>query len=186
MGAPESKWGWCRKLVTDVTSVPTKTQLWTIVARRPTSLRMARPDPALLDPARYPFSCRIEPRFGDLDINMHINNVAMAGILEDARLRFFREAGGPEHLAGLSTMVASIAIDYLGETHYPEAVTIHGAVERLGRTSQQIVQLVTQEGRPVVFARTVIVMVGPEGPAPLTQGYVESAGKWMLPESASA
>ncbi|TCU59348.1 acyl-CoA thioester hydrolase [Novosphingobium sp. PhB57] len=141
---------------------------------------MAKPDPALLDAARYPFSCQIEPRFGDLDVNMHINNVAMAGILEDARVRFFRTAGGLEHLAGLSTMVASIAIDYLGETHYPEAVTVHGAVERMGRTSQTVLQVVMQEGKPVVFARTVIVMVGPSGPAPLTEAYLESARQWMF------
>ena len=141
---------------------------------------MAKPDPALLDPARYPFSCRMEPRFGDLDVNMHINNVAMAGMLEDARLRLFRAAGGPQHLAGLSTMVASIAIEYLGETHYPEAVTVHGAVERIGRTSQQILQVVTQDGNPVVFARTVIVMVGRNGPAPLTDAYLENARQWML------
>ncbi|MPS67467.1 acyl-CoA thioesterase [Novosphingobium aerophilum] len=141
---------------------------------------MAKPDPALLDPARYPFSCRIEPRFGDLDLNMHINNVAMAGMLEDARVRFFREAGGHKHLAGLSTMVASISIDYLGETHYPDAVTVHGAIEKLGRTSQQVVQVVMQGDSPVVFARTVIVMVGLEGPAPLTDGYLENAGPWMF------
>lgn len=141
---------------------------------------MAKPDPALLDTARYPFSCRIEPRFGDLDVNMHINNVAMAGILEDARVRFFRAAGGHQHLAGLSTMVASIAIEYLGETHYPDAVTVHGAVERIGRTSQQVLQVVTQDGNPVVFARTVIVMVGLNGPAPLTDAYFENARQWML------
>lgn len=141
---------------------------------------MAKPDPALLDTARYPFSCRIEPRFGDLDVNMHINNVAMAGMLEDARVRFFRAAGGHQHLAGLSTMVASIAIEYLGETHYPEAVTVHGAVERIGRTSQQVLQVVTQDGNPVVFARTVIVMVGQNGPAALTDAYLENARRWML------
>jgi len=53
-------------------------------------------------------------------------------------------------------------------------------VERIGRTSQQILQVVTQDGNPVVFARTVIVMVGPNGPAPLTDAYLENAGQWML------
>lgn len=141
---------------------------------------MAKPDPALLGAARYPFSCRIEPRFGDLDLNMHINNVAMAGILEDARIRLFREAGGHKYMAGLSTMVASIAIDYLAETHYPDPITVHCALERIGRSSQTIVQLVTQGETPVVFARTVLVMVGLDGPAALTEDYVENAGQWIL------
>ena len=36
---------------------------------------MAKPDPALLNPARYPFTTTIEPRFGDLDVNLHVNKV---------------------------------------------------------------------------------------------------------------
>jgi acyl-CoA thioester hydrolase len=141
---------------------------------------MARPDPALLDTARYPFSCEIEPRFSDLDLNRHINNVAMAGMLEDGRVRFYRAASGQDDFHGLATMVASIAIEYLGETHYPETLTVHGAIERLGQSSQQVVQIVTQGGKPVVFARTVIVMVGPDGPAPLPEDYRARAGEWSL------
>ncbi|WP_334183233.1 acyl-CoA thioesterase [Novosphingobium sp.] len=141
---------------------------------------MARPDPALLDPARYPFSCEIEPRFSDLDLNRHINNVAMAGMLEDGRVRFYRAAAGEDEFQGLATMVASISIEYFGETHYPETLTVHGAIEQLGRTSQQVVQIVTQGGKPVVFARTVIVMVGPEGPAPLPEDYRARADEWSL------
>lgn len=141
---------------------------------------MARPDPALLDTARYPFSCEIEPRFSDLDLNRHINNVAMAGMLEDGRVRFYRAASGDSDFAGLATMVASISIEYLGETHYPETLTVHGAIERLGQSSQQVVQIVTQGGRPVVFARTVIVMVGPDGPAPLPEDYRARAADWSL------
>ncbi|TCM18558.1 acyl-CoA thioester hydrolase [Novosphingobium sp. PhB165] len=141
---------------------------------------MPRPDPALLDPARYPFRCEIEPRFSDLDLNHHINNVAIAGMLEDGRVRFYRAAGGHDAFRGLSTMVASISIEYLGETHYPETLVIHGATEHLGRTSQQLVQVVTQKGEPVVFARTVIVMVGAEGPAPLPDDYRARAAEWAL------
>lgn len=141
---------------------------------------MPKPDPTLLDPARYPFFCAIEPRFSDLDLNRHINNVAMAGMLEDGRVRFFRAASRRSDFLGYSTMVASIGIEYLGETHYPETLTIHGAIENLGRSSQQIVQVVTQGGAPVVFARTVIVMVGPDGPAPVTDAYREAAAQWML------
>lgn len=141
---------------------------------------MPRPDPALLDPARYPFSCDIEPRFSDLDLNHHINNVAIAGMLEDARVRFYRAASEPDEFRGLATMVASISIEYLGETHYPDTLTLHGAVEHLGRSSQQLVQVVTQNGQPVVFARTVIVMVGPEGPAVLPESYRARAAQWAL------
>lgn len=141
---------------------------------------MAKPDPALLDPARYPFTCNLEPRFGDLDVNMHINNVAMGGMLEEARIRFHRRSGYQKALAGRASMIASIAVEYMGEGAYPESLDIACAIEHVGRTSHCVVQVVAQAGRPLVFARTVIVMVGAEGPAALPQGFAASLTPWML------
>ncbi|MCJ2179896.1 acyl-CoA thioesterase [Novosphingobium album (ex Hu et al. 2023)] len=141
---------------------------------------MAKPDPALLDLARYPFTCTIEPRFGDLDINMHVNNVAMAGILEDARIRLGRQTDYRSLLPGSTTMVASIAIEYIGEANYPDPINVSAALERIGRTSQQIVQVGTQKGKPLVFARTVLVMVGPDGPVPFPESFAASVEPWML------
>jgi len=141
---------------------------------------MPKPDPALLDPARYPFSCRIEPRFGDLDVNMHINNVAMAGFFEDGRVRFHRQSGYREGLVGLSSMIASVAIEYLGEGHYPDALTVHCAVEHVGRTSHRLVQLVTQDDRTVAFARSTMVTVGKDGPALLPAAFADRAQQWSL------
>lgn len=141
---------------------------------------MAKPDSALLDPQRYPFDCTIEPRFGDLDINMHINNVAMAGILEDARVRFHHRNGYARMRTGHSSMVASIAIEYLGEGAYPDSVRIACAVEQVGRTSHRLVQLVTQNGRTLAFARTVLVTVGPDGPTALPADFTAAIEPWML------
>ena len=125
----------------------------------------------------------MEPRFGDLDVNLHINNVAMAGMLEDARVRFHHRTGYRELLAGRTSMVASIAIEYLGEASYPQSVAIACAVEHIGRTSHHLAQLVIQDGRPIVFARVVLVVVGPEGPSPLPATFAASARPWMLRRS---
>lgn len=141
---------------------------------------MARPDPALLDPRRYPFSCTIEPRFGDLDVNLHVNNVAIASLLEDGRVRFHHRIGYRDLLVGKTSMVASTAIEYLGEASYPESITIAGALESLGRTSHTVVQLLSQGGTPLVFARTVLVTVGPDGPSPLPASFAASVAGWML------
>lgn len=141
---------------------------------------MPRPDPALLDPARYPFGCRIEPRFGDLDVNMHVNNAAMAGYLEEGRVRFHRASGYRDDLAGLTSMVASVAIEYLGQVHYPDEVELRCAIETIGRTSHAFTQLVLQRGRPAVFARTVLVTVSAKGPAPAPPAFVAAAAAWML------
>ncbi len=143
---------------------------------------MAKPDPALLDPARYPFCCTIEPRFGDLDVNMHINNVAMSGMIEDGRVRFHRKVGYSALLTNLSSMVASLQIDFLGEGQYPDAIVVHSAIDGIGRTSHRIFNLVTQNERPIVLARSTIVAVGPDGPAPLTEPFREAMSAWMLRE----
>ena len=141
---------------------------------------MAKPDPALLNAARYPFSHEINTRFADLDPNAHVNNVAMAGLLEDSRVRFHRQCGYRNLLVGMTSMVASVAIEYLGEAAYPDSVEIGCAMEHVGRTSHRLVQVVTQYGKPIVFARTVLVTVGPDGPAPLPEGFATSIEPWML------
>jgi hypothetical protein len=76
---------------------------------------VAKPDPALLDAARYPFDLEITTRFADLDPNDHINNVAIAAVLEDARVRFNEALGFRTVIRSLRAMVASVSIDYLAQ-----------------------------------------------------------------------
>jgi acyl-CoA thioester hydrolase len=141
---------------------------------------MAKPDPALLDPARYPFTCRIEPRFGDLDVNLHINNVATASMLEEAHVRFHSACGYRGAEPGHTAMVASVTIEYLGQGSYPEPVDVHVALERTGRSSHELVKLASQDGHPIAFSRAVIVAVGPGGPIANPPEFIEQATRWML------
>jgi acyl-CoA thioester hydrolase len=141
---------------------------------------MAKPDPALLDPTRYPFHCAIATRFGDLDTNMHLNNVALVGIFEDARVRFHGVAGFHEAMTGGTTMVASMAIEYLGQAYYPQPLDLHIAVTRLGRTSYVLQQLARQEDRVVSFAQSVMVCVADDRPAPIPAAFITSIAGWML------
>ncbi len=141
---------------------------------------MPKPDPALLDPARYPFGCSIETRFGDIDLNQHINNVALVGLLEEGRVRFHRASGYHKALNGRSSMVASIAVEFLGQSYFPAPLDMHVAPTRIGKSSYSLNQLVTQEGRIVAFAQAVMVCVGPDGPAPLPAAFRDSIDPWML------
>ncbi|MDB5723718.1 MAG: acyl-CoA thioesterase [Novosphingobium sp.] len=144
---------------------------------------MAKPDPALLDPTRYPFACEIATRFGDLDVNMHINNVALAGICEDGRVRFHKASGYHAALGGaggVGAMVASFAIEYLGQAFYPAPVTVHVAAERLGGTSYSLVQLIRQGDRTAAFTRATMVVVKDDRPAPIPELFRTSVAPWML------
>lgn len=143
---------------------------------------MAKPDPALLDPARYPFSCRIEPRFGDLDTNMHINNVGLMGMMEEARVRFHRACGYNELHDDIASMVASFAVEFLGQAYYPEALEIHVGMARMGRSSHEVHQIVIQKGGPVAFARTIIVTTRGGRPQEIPAAFRDRIGPWMLRE----
>lgn len=147
---------------------------------------MPKPDPALLDPARFPFTCQVEPRFGDLDVNLHINNVALTGMVEESRVRF-RRAMDPEFAHKLNQeagdrtwLVASLSIEFLGEAFYPRALEIHCALAHIGRTSQTIVHLVRQKEHNVAFAQSVIVSAKDGAPAPLPDAMRDAAREWLL------
>jgi acyl-CoA thioester hydrolase len=141
---------------------------------------LPKPDPALLDTARYPFSCRIEPRFGDLDTNLHINNVALTGMLEDARVRYHAATSYQAVLADPVAMVASMQIEYLDQSYYPQPLEIFVAASRLGRTSYVLNQLVKQEDRVVAYSEVVMVWVSKAGPVPLPAEFRTSVADWML------
>jgi acyl-CoA thioester hydrolase len=143
---------------------------------------MPRLDPALLDAAHYPYCATIPTRFRDLDVNGHINNVAMVGLLEEGRVGFHGAAGYHAAMAEakVGAMVARNAIDYLAEAHYPAPIDIHCGAAELGRSSYQLVQLVTQGGRPVAFARAVMVCTGAGGSVPIPEAFRASVQPFML------
>ena len=141
---------------------------------------MAKPDPAALAPARYPFHCAMATRFGDLDTNMHLNNVAMLGILEDARVRFHHASGYYGAVGKMTTMVASVAIEYLGQAYYPPPLDVHIGIASLGRSSYVLHQLGLQEGRAVSFAQSVMVCVADSRPAPIPPEFIDGVATWML------
>ena len=141
---------------------------------------MSRPDPVALDPARYPYCCSVAPRFGDLDVNMHLNNVALVGIFEDARVRFHHASGYHTTLAGVTAMIVSLGIEFVGQAFYPAALDVHAGITRLGKTSFALQQLMIQEGRAVAQARAVMVTVAQGRPVAISDDFRQGAVRWML------
>ena len=121
---------------------------------------MGRPSPERLSLATYPALRRMEPRFGDMDSLRHLNNVAIARLYEDARVRFTndigtREAFEPRH--GL--LVAEVTIHYLLEGGYPDELTLGSGVLDVGRSAFVIAQGLFQRGRCIGTAETALVYV---------------------------
>ena len=141
---------------------------------------MARPDPALLDPSRYPFACEVPTRFADLDVNRHLNNVALAGMVEEGRVRFHQTSGFIGALRGLSAMVASMHVEFVGQGFYPQTMVAHAGAARIGRSSYTLDLLLVQDGRAVAFAESVIVCVSDGVPTELPQGFRDAVVDWMI------
>jgi acyl-CoA thioester hydrolase len=143
---------------------------------------MPKPDPTLLDPARYPFSCAIEPRFSDLDFHHHVNNAALADILQEGRIRFHHASAFDDalHSNGMSSMLVSLSIEFLGQARHPEPLDNHLCAVAVGKSSHTLGHLVTQGGNIIAYAQGILVCVRDSQPVENPPAFIESISKWML------
>jgi acyl-CoA thioester hydrolase len=127
-----------------------------------------RQDPQRQVAATYPAHIDLPTRFGDMDANFHLNNVAIAQLFEEARVQF--NSGSAKLLGGTRPrfMVAHVGIDYVAEAHYPGLVAIHLGVAHIGSSSFTMAMAAFQQDRCFALCNSVLVMRAPEGgPAPL-------------------
>lgn len=116
----------------------------------------ARARQELTDPSLYPRWFEISTRFGDMDPARHVNNVAVAQLYEEGRVRFHRERAGSDPI---TVVVAQITIHYLGEVHYPAPVRIGVGAAHVGRSSFTTSQALFQDDICVGLAETTAVRV---------------------------
>ncbi|WP_448581998.1 acyl-CoA thioesterase [Thermaurantiacus sp.] len=110
------------------------------------------------DLAAYPFRTTLQTRYGDMDANAHLNNVAIARLFEEARLRFHMAARAEASAIDPSgVLLAHIRIDYLAEGKYPGEVEAGVGVEALGNRSYRLALALFQAGRAIALAHCVMV-----------------------------
>lgn len=92
----------------------------------------------VVTPDDYPVRYELPARFADLDVNLHLNNVAASTFYEEARASMHIEQFGrwmsarPERSHFL---VARTTIEYLAEGPYPAVYTVGIGVSRVGTSS---------------------------------------------------
>lgn len=110
---------------------------------------------------RYPLRVEQRVAFSDMDSFRHVNNVAIARWFEEGRAAMNIQAFGKDAVvdppAAAPILIASVAIDYLRQSHYPGKVMIASAVWVVGRSSWTVAQAGFQDG--VCFAVSESVMV---------------------------
>ena len=139
-----------------------------------------RSDPRRRDVAAYPWTTELATRFADMDVNRHLNNVAVAQLYEETRVRFNwgLRAAHPELKPHY--LVGRVEIDYLGEGRYPAAVTSGYGIASIGNASFRVAMALFQQDRCIGLCDTVMVYRGETGAAPIPEALRAVLGEWLL------
>ena len=144
---------------------------------------MSRFAPARLSPDAYPHHVPVETRFQDLDPLGHINNVAMAALFEQARVRFNRQhllPFGRHEQPHVRWLVARVDVNYLAEAHFPDPVDMASGIGRVGGSSWTMLSAGFQQGRCVALCDTVIVYTANGAPAALPDALRSTLGNLAM------
>lgn len=100
--------------------------------------------------------------WGDQDAFGHVNNTIPLRWFESARIDYMGRVGlsamMPTHRIG--PILASIAVDYRHQTHFPDTVIVGARVTKIGRTSigMEHVAVSTRHKAIVVHGRSTLVV----------------------------
>ncbi|MEH6756437.1 MAG: acyl-CoA thioesterase [Parasphingorhabdus sp.] len=128
---------------------------------------MSKPELWQLSKASYPFSNITQTRFGDMDVLGHINNVAMADLFENGRVRFNHSIGMKNRLQGSRWLIAALQINYLREAHFPNDAEICSGIGRIGNSSWEIISAAFQNDQCVATCTTTLVLTDKQGAKPI-------------------
>ena len=129
-----------------------------------------RPHPARLVEANYPVTGSMEARYGDMDPNGHLNNVALESMHENTRATLNARILSSVHdrkTRRLRLVVATNVVHFLREAHWPNTITTGVGIGRLGRTSFVTSTALFVAGSCVSLCDTVVVTVDDDGPTPI-------------------
>ncbi len=100
--------------------------------------------------------------WGDQDAFGHVNNTIPLRWFESARIDYMGRVGLSDMMAShrIGPILASIAVDYRHQTHYPDTVIVGARVTKLGRTSVSMEHLAVslRHGAVVVHGRSTLVV----------------------------
>lgn len=134
----------------------------------------ARPDPMRLRLGCYPVVDEIAARYGDMDANAHLNNLALESLHENARAMMNRQLLPQAYRAGdrsLRLVTSQNAVHFLAEAHWPATIATGAGVGRIGRTSYVASTGLFIDGGCIGVCDTVLVLLGDDGPVPLSDDF---------------
>ena len=118
----------------------------------------------------YPVVDEIAARYGDMDANAHLNNLALEAMHENARATMNRDVLPEAYRAcgrRLRLVTSQNAVHFLAEAHWPALIQTGAGVGRIGRTSYVASTGLFRDGACIGLCDTVLVLLDQHGPAPL-------------------
>ncbi len=109
----------------------------------------------------------LQLRWGDMDVNKHVNNVQFARLFEESRVRTFAEWFEGKSVV-LPILVARQVIEFRAVLEYSfEPVAITTGVSRIGRTSYTLTAVLADpSGLVCAVAETTLVAIDPSTSRP--------------------
>ena len=129
-----------------------------------------RPHPARLDVASYPVRQPIDARFGDMDANGHLNNVALESLHENTRATLNRQVFPSVYdrtARRLRIVTSTIVVHYLREAPWPSVIDTAIGIGHVGRTSFVASTGLFHGNACVSLCDTVLVLLDDDGPTPI-------------------
>lgn len=122
----------------------------------------------------YPVVDEIAARYGDMDVNAHLNNLALESMHENARASMNRLLFPQAYRAGsdrLRLVTSQNAVHFLAEAYWPAMIQTGAGVGRIGRTSFVASTGLFVEGACIGVCDTVLVLLGESGPVPVPDDF---------------
>lgn len=109
------------------------------------------------DPADYRYWTDERVRFNDLDVLGHVNNIAYAVYVENARASFLGDTGLWVMGARIANVIVRTEMDYLREVQFPAQLRVGVRVLAVGQRSYTLGIGIFKAEDCVLVARNVIV-----------------------------
>ena len=114
------------------------------------------------DHAKLPHKMTLDLRFGDTDMQGHVNNAVYATLYESGRVNFLYGPDGNLMPEGRTFVIAELSIKFIDEILYPGTVDIFSGVSRIGKASVGLTQELRVNGVLKSRATSVVVMIDSE------------------------
>jgi acyl-CoA thioester hydrolase len=131
-----------------------------------------RPHRSRLLLALYPVAGTVRARYGDMDANGHLNNLALESLHENARAVMNSKAFPGVYdrdSRQLRLVTSQNVVHFLAESHWPATIDTGVGVGRIGRTSFVASSALFIGGACISVCDAVLVAVSDGGPIPIPE-----------------